>query len=53
MALDVFQTEPLEKENELWEQRNVIITPHNSFISENNNKRMYEVVVKNLKELIK
>lgn len=47
-ALDVFEQEPLDKESELWELENVIITPHNSFVGEGNNKRMFEVIYKNL-----
>ena len=39
-AVDVFETEPLEKESPLWNMDNVIITPHNSFVGEHNNKRM-------------
>lgn len=51
VALDVFETEPLEAKSELWEQKNIIITPHNSFVSENNNKRMYDVLLNNLKKM--
>ena len=49
-VLDVFDSEPLEKENRLWEMENVILTPHNSFVSENNVIRMSEVVLSNLRE---
>ena len=47
-VLDVFETEPLEKESPLWNMDNVIITPHNSFVGQNNNKRMFDVIISNL-----
>lgn len=47
-VLDVFETEPLEKESPLWNMDNVIITPHNSFVGEHNNKRMLDVIISNL-----
>ncbi len=49
-VLDVFETEPLSKESPLWDMDNVIITPHNSFVGQNNNKRMFEVMISNLEE---
>ncbi len=51
--LDVFEEEPLNAEDELWNFENVIITPHNSFIGENNNKRMFDVIMDNLKSYLK
>lgn len=47
-VLDVFDVEPLEKNSPLWDMKNVILTPHNSFVGENNNKRMFKVIVENL-----
>lgn len=47
-VLDVFDVEPLEKNSSLWDMKNVILTPHNSFVGENNNKRMFKVIVENL-----
>ena len=47
-VLDVFETEPLEKASPLWNMDNVIITPHNSFVGQNNNKRMFDVIISNL-----
>jgi len=32
-VLDVFETEPLPKNNPLWKMKNVIVTPHNSALS--------------------
>lgn len=48
VVLDVFDVEPLEKNSPLWDMKNVILTPHNSFVGENNNKRMFKVIVENL-----
>ena len=47
-VLDVFETEPLNIESPLWQKENVIITPHNSFVSENNNIRLNKVILDNL-----
>lgn len=47
-VLDVFENEPLEKDSPLWDMDNVIITPHNSFVSEQNSKRLSDVIIKNL-----
>lgn len=49
-VLDVFENEPLEKTSELWDFENVIITPHNSFVSKNNNARLFTLAYKNLSE---
>lgn len=46
--LDVFEDEPLDKHSPLWEMENVIITPHNSFVGENNSDRLSEVILTNL-----
>lgn len=50
-VLDVFDVEPLEKNSPLWDMENVILTPHNSFVGENNNKRMFKVIVENLEKI--
>ena len=49
-VLDVFESEPLEKTNELWRQENVIVTPHNSFVGCGNVERLNKVILTNLKE---
>jgi len=49
-VLDVFETEPLEDNSPLWDMKNVIITPHNSFVGEGNNKRLRNVVIYNVKQ---
>ena len=47
-VVDVFTTEPLPKENVLWDMENIIISPHNSFVSNRNEKRMWDVIHHNL-----
>lgn len=51
-ALDVFENEPLEEDSPLWKMENIAISPHNSFASDGNNARMFEVIYKNLKTFI-
>lgn len=50
-VVDVFEEEPLEDSSKLWDFDNVIITPHNSFVSDMNNKRMFDVILKNIGEM--
>lgn len=47
-VLDVFEEEPLEVTSPLWTKENVIITPHNSFVGENNEKRLAKLIIDNL-----
>ena len=51
-VLDVFEEEPLSSANPLWEKKNVIITPHNSFVGEGNGERMWNVIKSNLENHI-
>lgn len=46
-VLDVFDEEPLTND-ELWDCKNIIITPHNSFVSNRNDERMWNVIIDNL-----
>lgn len=48
-ALDVFVDEPLEKDHPMWDLENVIVTCHNSWVSENRNSRRFETIYENLK----
>ena len=50
--LDVFEDEPLDLASPLWEKDEYRITPHNSFVGENNNYRLSNVIMKNLKEVL-
>ena len=50
-VLDVFEEEPLTEENPLWEMENVIVSPHNSFVGENNSRRLEAVLIRNLQSL--
>ena len=52
IVLDVFEEEPLSSESKLWEIDNVLITPHNSWVSDGNEERLFENVYKNLKSFI-
>lgn len=47
-VLDVFEEEPLNANNPLWKMKNVIVTPHNSFVGENNNQRLVDTIFINL-----
>lgn len=51
-ALDVFEAEPLAEDSPLWKLKNVAVSPHNSFVSDGNNARMFAVMYKNLKGFI-
>lgn len=52
VILDVFENEPLNKESLLWDMDNVIITPHNSFVSEKNGERIFELILDNINTII-
>lgn len=51
-ALDVFETEPLSEDSPLWKLGNVAVSPHNSFVSDGNNARMFAVIYNNLKNYL-
>lgn len=52
VALDVFQNEPLSEDNKLWSFDNVTVTPHNSWVSDKNNERNFDMIYNNLKKYI-
>ncbi len=49
-VLDVFGEEPLNENSPLWDMENVILTPHNSFVGENNGERLWQVIKNNLEK---
>lgn len=49
-VLDVFGEEPLNENSPLWDMENVILTPHNSFVGENNSERLWQVIKDNLEK---
>ena len=51
-VLDVFEDEPLSDESPLWEKENVIITPHNSFVGDGNEERLWRVIYGNLERYL-
>ena len=51
-ALDVAEEEPLDESNPLWSCENVIITPHNSWVSEKRNERRFDLIYKNMGEYV-
>lgn len=48
--LDVFENEPLEENSNLWSVKNLLITPHNSFVSDKNTERLFNVIYNNLRD---
>ena len=51
-ALDVFDPEPLPPESELWQLKNVLITPHVSNASEHFLRRQVDLVKENLRRYL-
>lgn len=49
-VLDVFEDEPLEGNSPLWEMKQVMLTPHNSFIGDGNSQRLAELIIKNMEQ---
>lgn len=52
VALDVFEEEPLSRWSPLWKMRQVLITPHTAFLTQNVWQRHYEVFTANLKRFL-
>lgn len=50
VALDVFEEEPLSESSPLWTHPRVIVTPHNSFVSDGNSGRLFSLICQNLAE---
>lgn len=52
-GLDVFEKEPLNEQNPLWDMENVIITPHTAGATEHYAKRVIEdIFIPNLKQYL-
>lgn len=49
VALDVFEKEPLSKDSPLWDIERVVITSHNSWISEKIGERRWNMTYENFK----
>lgn len=47
-VLDVFDNEPLDEASQLWTSPNAIITPHVSFVGNQNPDRLAKVILENL-----
>ncbi|MBE6914566.1 MAG: D-2-hydroxyacid dehydrogenase [Ruminococcaceae bacterium] len=43
-AADVFEQEPLPPDSPVWDCKNLIVTPHNSYVGENNPRRLFDLV---------
>ncbi len=43
-VLDVFREEPLAEDSPLWDMDHVILTPHNSFVGEGNQERLWKKI---------
>ena len=50
-VIDVFSEEPLREDSPLWHKENAIITPHNSFVGENNGDRLFKLIIDNFEDI--
>lgn len=51
-VMDVFEQEPLQKDNPLWDTQNLIITPHIAGTSVHYNERGVQLIIENLKRYL-
>jgi phosphoglycerate dehydrogenase-like enzyme len=51
-ALDVYEEEPLKEHSPLWDLNNVILTSHNSWVSEMRNERRFKTICENMKRYV-
>lgn len=47
-VLDVFEEEPLSDNSPLWDNKKILLTPHNSFVGEENQNRKKKIITENL-----
>ncbi len=52
-VLDVFEEEPLPQDSPLWELENATVTPHCSYISSANKKRLTALAIENFSKIAK
>ncbi len=50
-VLDVFEEEPLPNDNKLWSLPNVYVSPHNSYVSNLIDVRLFDLIYNNLKKM--
>lgn len=48
-VIDAFEEEPLDEKSPLWDNKNIILTPHNSFIGDHNKDRIKACIIGNLR----
>ena len=51
-VLDVFEQEPLTKDNPIWDTPNLIISPHIAGVSNHYNERAIDLIAENIKRYI-
>lgn len=51
-VLDVFEEEPLNTDSLIWDNPQIVATPHNSFVSQLNDERMWKIIISNLQKYI-
>ena len=49
--IDVYEAEPLKSNSPLWDCSNAVITPHNSFVGENNKTRLERVFLTHFRDV--
>lgn len=47
-VLDVFEEEPIDESSRIWDCKDIIVTPHNSFVSDQNLNRLSRIIISNI-----